>query len=87
MQTKPITHTPTPWNIKGGFLATEIEDVCKLSGTDPKQKANAAFIVKAVNLHDKLLAFVKKYGHGDPMTGHTPNNCEGCDLIAEAEGL
>jgi len=56
------SHYPSPWKSLGDdhntWIETEHQDqVCVL--TLPDNEANAAFIVKAVNAHDKLLAAVK----------------------------
>lgn len=68
-------HTPTPWTsgvtrlIAGGYKSrissgsTPICEVFTTTGADPKRAetvANAAFIVRACNAHEKLLAIVIK---------------------------
>lgn len=63
-----MSHTPTPWEFKekddegrfviigerDGLDVTFVADT--IGGLGDAEKANAAFIVKAVNCHDELLA-------------------------------
>lgn len=61
------THTPTPWRqseINPMYVLDdargEIIAECQPHYVDKKSKENAAFIVRAVNAHDELLAALKK---------------------------
>ena len=64
METK-TTHTPTPWKLgrKSVTLITANDGLdiiadCQSHGEFPRaqMEANAAFIVKCVNMHDELLS-------------------------------
>jgi hypothetical protein len=63
-QAKEVTrHTPGPWKFFDSGLIQSVEPCANLAETDidtwiPKSErlANAAFIVKAVNSHDQLVA-------------------------------
>ena len=61
-------HTPTPWLQDGtyvmgaredGTVGTLLDCAGSLHADVPLGKANAAFIVKAVNCHDDLVAALK----------------------------
>jgi len=66
-----VKHTPTPWKLetrKPGQFAIKGDDgtytVALIETFDPRvehaeDSANAAFIVRAVNSHEELLAIVK----------------------------
>lgn len=68
-----MNHTPTPWEVNGALIVKDcygkvIADTDVAMDHPPKryvpteeQKANAAFIVRAVNAHDELLELVKQY--------------------------
>jgi hypothetical protein len=61
------THTPTPWHIEylpdcdnPPFLKDVENNFAPISGRDNDQaKANAAFIIKAANLHDRMIAVLR----------------------------
>lgn len=71
------SHTPLPWHIEldlhgysiwGGRTSREIDRVANLCGDkdfDHIANANAAFIVKAVNNYDQMLAALRKIA--DPL--------------------
>jgi hypothetical protein len=84
-------HTPTPWHIEqardGHFMIHETEGksgVHEISLAHVKEERNAAFIVRAVNAHEELLATLR--------TAKGLMNVQGMDLgfineaIAKAEG-
>jgi len=88
------TPTPTPWKagehgdeIGGVFLG--IGRVATCHGSDPDAYANAAYIVKCVNSHEKLL----KAAHRaiQALAANGAPNCESVKelkaVIAEAESL
>lgn len=67
-------HTPTPWQVTEGsqsahccfgnsIIGSDCSPVCEtitsFSGQDELEKANAAFIVRAVNSHDTLVDALK----------------------------
>ncbi len=59
-------HTPLPWEISknGNIIATVKKGadclIAKISSPKtPEKKANAAYIIKAVNAHDELLTAIK----------------------------
>jgi signal transduction histidine kinase len=62
-------HTPTPWILdeeRGKLMDADGEFVTHISLTryvderrDPEAEANAAFIVRAVNAHEKLVAALR----------------------------
>lgn len=62
--TKP-SHTPTPWNQKGRWIRTDdytsIARMIMREGDGSQEKADAAFIVRAVNSHEELLMIVKHF--------------------------
>lgn len=66
MKTQSAAHTPTPWHVgmnpgpivygqKGEQIAN-----CRDMLTNDECKENAAFIVRAVNAHDEMLAALKQ---------------------------
>lgn len=97
-------HTPTPWKVgphtvilsnEGGY-PTAIADIAipiRGKGADyAEQQANAAFIVRAVNAHEELLALLKEvheYGaHGaKDLEAPIIASCKYCRAIAKAEDL
>lgn len=89
MKNETTQHTPTPWKVHAEinvFGPDGSSVLGKTSNSDPgvidEVKANAAFIVRAVNAHEELLAMVKIL-HPD----HAPvTRCDACTLIAKAEG-
>lgn len=71
MKTEPkMTHTPTPWEIahyEGGLLeglnfirSADGEEICSINDASEKAKANAAYIVRAVNAHEEMLLVLKE---------------------------
>lgn len=72
-----MTHTPTPWNVStwdDGSTHIEADDYIladmngngggkRIEGFIPvaERKANAAFIIRAVNAHDELLKCAKTF--------------------------
>jgi hypothetical protein len=62
-----VKHTPGPWEIMltaHGHTIVSREhgwSVASLPDYDPTHEANAAFIVKAVNAHDELVAALKQW--------------------------
>lgn len=96
------SHTPTPWNLgyTGRCILREIPGMCDGEDgyavaitsahsllTPAEAKANAAFIVRAVNSHDALVKALEEmievyWGHGD---GEFPEpNCIQAALAALA---
>lgn len=57
---KPVpTHTPTPWRTEWGYVGNTRRLFVAADGMDgllPSFEEDAAFIVRAVNSHDELLA-------------------------------
>lgn len=63
--TNEATHTPTPWSVANNWIVRR-HPTCDIrvavcdaytapkAVSDPRDRANAAYIVNAVNLHDKL---------------------------------
>jgi hypothetical protein len=88
-QPTPAAHTPTPWKTVIGVGAADVSDkkntaiarCMSFNGLSQKQaEVNAAFIVRAVNSHEALLAYAKRRhlcGLG--------KGCEECEMIAQAE--
>ena len=86
------THTPTPWHTvaesKYHKLCTTIrcgEDkgVADVYGTDEEAVANAAFIVRACNGHEELLAALNGLidaADGGEVFDHDMSGCEDCAL-------
>ena len=70
-QHTPTPWKSSVWTYEGGerkeiMIQNDKDAVCKINGlyrpdsdSQLEEKANAAFIVKAVNAHDDLLAFVR----------------------------
>lgn len=81
------THTPTPWVFNG-------ESIIDAKGNSAMTKANAAFIVRAVNAHEELLVAIKtltaitydtvNYDQNDADTVKAVEMAE--NAIARAEG-
>jgi len=60
-------HTPTPWKVYlyGGVQIGQEdtgEAVCSMWGDKQEGEANAAHIVKCVNMHDELVEALRKCG-------------------------
>lgn len=100
-------HTPTPWNVEkitgnketifwlqanGSNIFTSANSATIYAGED---EANAAFIVRAVNSHDEMIASLKDIlsrfksciadGNGE-LSGDAPAIKTAETLIAKAEG-
>jgi hypothetical protein len=88
---KNIQHTPTPWNfidVMGAcaLYAGQME-ILNFRNPVPKARANAAFIVRAVNAHEELLENLK-WEHSNRMDGKPClASCAVCSVIAKAESL
>lgn len=58
-------HTPTPWGVPDGgtqptiTTADESKHIATMADTGDEMEANAAFIVRAVNCHEALVAALK----------------------------
>lgn len=54
-------HTPLPWEHSGNQIVSGAIEICEMEERYiiGERKANAQFIVKAVNCHDDLLAALK----------------------------
>lgn len=62
-----MTHTPTPWKVyQFGGVQVGQEDtgeaICSMWGDKHEGEANAAHIVKCVNMHDELVEVLKEAG-------------------------
>jgi len=87
-----VPHTPLPWSLASGGRLIIREEPCISDECDhysvalltahslvlPEQaKANAAFIVKACNAHDRLISALTDIAyvaeHGRPVEGKNPN--------------
>lgn len=58
-------HTPTPWNTPAVTIndaSKKIIAICT-DRSNEENKANAAFIVRAVNSHDELLSALQQIGY------------------------
>ena len=95
-------HTPTPWNYDSTWaliMGPKGEEIGAIHAGSTKDgarvrtleaKANAEFIVRAVNAHDDLVALLKEL-HGvldGGIEGHLEHrpNCRFCITIRKAEG-
>lgn len=67
---KPMTHTPTPWKIRAygepGAVTSKVyfryclnDDALCYSTDRAEAEANAAFIVRACNAHERMLKAIK----------------------------
>lgn len=91
-----MTHTPTPWHSEkheiGDTNNQRIANTWESGRTTDQSIANATFIVKAVNCHERLLNALKKM-HDDYMfendSAHRWKDnyqaCQACEAIALAE--
>jgi hypothetical protein len=85
-------HTPTPWRIEEKAIQntqglTMHRWFMASDGPLPLTLANAAFIVKAVNLHETLLqALITHHAHLKVSATHNEDECRYCQIIAKAEG-
>lgn len=88
-------HTPTPWKLlpnKQYITSESSERTIARTGLDrqqPKQReldsANAAHIVKCVNLHDELITILESISlNGHIKNEHLQNNVE--KLLKRAKG-
>ncbi|MDP2952895.1 MAG: hypothetical protein Q8O76_06235 [Chloroflexota bacterium] len=87
-------HTPTPWVVdakpimgnSGPAIRTVGRHIARMGWNDEEDKANAAFIVRAVNSHDGLLAAVKALlGHSaHKCRFHGPAVCDQCEAQKQA---
>lgn len=66
MQDKKTTHTPTPWQVVYSNVCScpaasfhDLQDCSPICS--PIEKADAAFIVRAVNAHEELLKVARDY--------------------------
>lgn len=84
---KPMTHTPTPWTVgnpgvANGSLILGSNNVV----ADTNKTADAAFIVRACNAHEKLLANLKwLHGKCRCHEEQTESECSAQAAIALAE--
>lgn len=88
-------HSPTPWKDAVYYSTNSVRiysesntDIADVTGSDGKGQANAAYIVRCVNLHEELKDFVDWLA-----TERNPNIYEAIDramklrqAIAKAEG-
>ena len=70
MTTTTTKHTPTPWYKDNSFINFDYTDsdgnryhgtICELGLRGSIQSANAAFIVRAVNSHDRLVEALRGF--------------------------
>lgn len=74
-----VKHTPTPWHLQSNFAwSDESKDrgavfECHLvTGThvpEDQNKANAAYIVRAVNAHEELIGLLKRIAQSVGCSG------------------
>lgn len=101
MKSRPeATHTPLPWRVEGDVeivaginekevCIADIEGALDSGSTD---RANAAFIVRAVNAHEEMLVLLKSIQEefeAGRRLGMEPGSCFALqvrDAIAKAEG-
>ena len=103
-------HTPLPWANEsglrisapghrvGGFVALVATLEHRKGETPAEQRANGAFIVRACNAHDELLAALKvalkagtcpccgRDNSAYPDYGCTADDCPGVSAITKAKG-
>lgn len=93
MEKKDIKHTPTPWKVDDYVMSGEKYRV--FSPADPVAvasvagKANAEFIVRAVNSHDELVEAIKNAidslpDHVGPRIAQVKKELS--EALAKAEG-
>lgn len=84
--TKQTAHTPTPWEACGNLVRTARTDVdpsgllvCDCPANVGNRIEDAAFIVRACNAHDELVAAGKRYANakieGGPDAGAPLLHC------------
>lgn len=91
-------HTPTPWKVDGFGITSKVFNIATLDTTakdmDDNQigigelSANAAFIVKACNVHEELIETLKNLVaySVDCHVGGAPVVAEAREVLAKAEG-
>lgn len=96
VEPKP-SHTPTPWKItyyEDGLLeglnfieGSDKTEVCSINDASTSGKANAAFIVRACNLHEDFMDLVRIVVGNDHMMNEVlpQSMAERLDAIAKAE--
>jgi hypothetical protein len=84
------THTPTPWIEKfgtisgpGGFYIASV--TASFPEHDELQEANAAFIVRAANSHEDLLALLKRAEALMPVAADCPKDGDNIVNYTDAE--
>lgn len=88
--TQETKRTPTPWNISNpiGYeihiQADGKEKIAVVTDRHTEYEANAAFIVKAVNLHDELVEFVSKIASSVMVSENWA--IEASNLVSRAQG-
>ena len=68
-----MCHTPLPWSVHAIFpdsVLAEETNVCQCWNISGQGEANAAFIVRAVNCHEELLATLKAVRQRLHFVGH-----------------
>ena len=89
-----MEHTKTPWKIsneigKALIESDDLEPICDMFwNTNEMSRANAAFIVKACNMHGKLIAMLKRLimeANQNGITNETFDDAESMLDEAEAE--
>lgn len=91
-----VKHTPTPWKIKNlthndlpvyAVMNSQGQLIAEVPAMDEIDKANAAFIVRAVNCHEDLFKACKKVRdmvsavcHCDPLTPGLTKAERTCDF-------
>jgi hypothetical protein len=89
------THTPTPWHIEDGiYIKAGFQHVVKSTDDSGRERANLAFIVRAVNGYEAMKEALEQYRflHGnDPVAeriGSKPYcDCQQCKLSYKALAL
>lgn len=95
------THTPTPWSEMEGsrdskfnyIVGPKAQMICEIDISHPQLKADATFIVRAVNSHEEnlqMLAHIESWLR-DSFFDKTEDKCrskadEIAQIIAKAEG-
>jgi hypothetical protein len=84
-------HTPTPWQtqceffIVGGNPETTVADTVCQRQDSPQWTANAAFIVKACNAHNKLVEALRWYVEANPAFRSMPIGAPGSPMRLKQE--
>jgi hypothetical protein len=85
---KETSHTPGPWNLDAPFpeMANRIVDADGFDivdmGPGPSPLANAAFIVRACNAYDDMLAALERVGKYFEQKGTAETQGVACDVWA-----